>query len=1272
MSASHVEDSITRAEALRRTDAQLARRPSLSIFLASLDATSRAAGLPPARCVWHNKLWKYAARRWSLPELLAALKAVDGAGFAEVVRLSGARSSAATALGLFREGRALGWCDGDGGAAAAAMAWTHDRARQGAQADALWKELHALADAGEIDAAAIRKAGGVKDWDLRKNGTDARCLSVFEARVEVFGLEVASKARRRPRAACAAYVRLRDGDGDGDEATIQERKDDVPVRWLGVARGATRRKLPRRMFTAACRAASGARDARFARRVAMDMAMDGVAPDSYAVASLSSLIGASGSPADADAAGDVLARARDSGVELGGAAWSCAVGAACRAGRTEEALSLLAEMRDAPFMRLWPSCPTQSESADRESRVTDPAIPRADSASSGFARWTMDARAARKAEAERRAAAPAYAQAMHALCDAGRAREALAVHDAMTSAGVYALANPPHYRALFKALRLAGGDGGAPLAPRKAAAAAVADAVRAATAASEAQSAIAVSEEASEEHTSEKHTSATNGEGRRETPSSPSTARDAASSPSRGMAAAMSLTQKKYAGEAIRATLQIAAEAGFPDVSSEARARLRWARLTPHPDDLELTLEAYARAGDARGAVAHWNANRRALLAEAEAEASPDSRFAANESARSHSSWEVGADGVVVLGCEPTRRAWTAAIKAHCDLDEPSEAAALLREAVESEARRGAGPRVPRGGAGLSRVRGGGASASGDVNKPSDVNKHRGVERVAFNVVASAYARARAPRRAEDLLWLMDAAGVRPDEVTYNAVIGAYAAAARPAASSSPRRRRLETFECGGAHDGGDLSMIELALDTDVRFRTGRGTTLNAAPDEDFARDDDVPDEETPVEAAFRLVREMRSKRVGLSPSRRTWTAVLTVCARAGEAARADEAFERMRAMGIAPDRRAWTALIKAHAAGGDLRSAADAYWRMRDAGVVPDEATLSAALAAGPARDGARMDAAAAMALYRDARALDVRPNNEGFRRLTGIWVDQAFDGSNGASAELPARDARTDSAVSPERGRSTETTETAETIPTFVTDAETGDAGKTARPRTTAPDFMLASLVDDDAEARRGDDEKGSRDEKNASNSNRRPLVDVHGLSTVETRAAVLSVLQALRERRRARLAVSGDLVVVTGSPRRDPRQRERGDVAALHGVQSETSLRDAVKGLARDLDLRVEDVERNAGRLVVRERDLLEWLDRDREAPRGRGADATREASSESWPPERTAARFSPAPTRADAGAPASLPRRRRASRRRSRARDVPGLEGALKEWLRENDA
>ena len=1263
MSASHVEGRITRAEALRRTDAQLARRPSLSAFLASLDATSRAAGLPPARCVWHNKLWKYATRRWSLPELLAALKAVDGAGFAEVVRLSGERASVATALGLFREGRALGWCDDDGGAAVAAMAWRHDGARQGAQADALWGELHALADAGKIDVAAIRKAGGVKDWDLRKKktGTDRRDgrsrPSVFEARAEVFGLEVASKARRRPRAACAAYARLRDGDGDeGKDGAVSVSGDGSAFRWLGVARGATRRRLPKRTFTAACRAANGARDARFARRVAVDMAMDDVVPDSYVVASLCSVIGASGSPADADAAGDVFARARDAGVPLGGAAWSCAVGAACRAGRTREALALLAEMRDCGwFMRLWPSCPTQSQEDQRDTSGPegvetrgrgqgDPGEPRA----SPLERWTVDARAARKAEAERAAAAPAYAQVMHALCSAGRARDALAVHDDMTSAGVYAPANPPHYRALFKALRLAGGDGGAPLAPRKAAAAAVADAVRAATAASEAQSALAVSEDAREDDVGD--------EGRRESstressPSSPplSSARDAASSPSRGMAAAMSLAQSRFAGEAIRATLQIAAEAGFPDVSSEARARLRWARLAPQPDDLELTLEAYARAGDPRGAVAHWNANRRALLAES---------VAADSAEAGSKSWEVGADGVVVLGCEPTRRAWTAAIKAHCDLDEPSEAAALLREATQSEARRGAGGRT--------------AERAGGLAKPSDANKRRGVERVAFNVVAAAYARARAPRRAEDLLWLMDAAGVRPDEVTYNTIIGAYAAAARPAASASAsRRRRLETFSPNGDADGMD-EMIELALDTDVRFRADSAATRSSAsrrradggaafppsgarfaPDEDFARDDDVPDEETPVEAAFRLVREMRSERVGLVPSRRTWTAVLTACARAGDAARAGEAFERARAAGSSPDRRAWTALIAAHAAAGDLKRAADAYWRMRDAGVAPDEATLSAALAAGPPRDGAALDAAAAMALYRDARSLDVRPNNEGFRRLVGVWVDQAFDGSLPGGSPPGASDAEEATPVAHARSPR------ASRAPAAGNDA-----------RASAPDFMLASLVDDDASEREraaaaaADDGAAVETTGDGDARARRPLVDVHGLSTVETRAAVLSVLQALRERRRARLAVSGHLVIVTGSPR----TRARRD-----GAPAEPSLRDAVKGLARDLDLRVEDVEQNAGRLVIRERDLLAWLDRDRAAarPSGGGGGGGGAAEGEGRPsaaPEGTA----PTPTRGE-GAAARVPRRRRASRRRSRARDVPGLEGALKEWLRENDS
>ena len=182
-------------------------------------------------------------------------------------------------------------------------------------------------------------------------------------------------------------------------------------------------------------------------------------------------------------------------------------------------------------------------------------------------------------------------------------------------------------------------------------------------------------------------------------------------------------------------------------------------------------------------------------------------------------------------------------------------------------------------------------------------------------------------------------------------------------------------------------------------------------------------------------------------------------------------------------------------------------------------------------------------------------------------------------------------------------------------------------------------------------------------------------------ETRRCLRLKLPALRERRRARLAVSGDLVIVTGSPRARKSKHfsaagieQRGSVLG-GGVQSETSLRDAVKGLAKDLDLVVEDVEQNAGRLVIRERELLKWLDRDRAAAR-RGA-AVPERAAERSAAERTAVERTEKPRDDDddddvTRTAASLPRRRRASRRRSKSRDVPGLEGALKEWLRENDS
>ena len=125
---------------------------------------------------------------------------------------------------------------------------------------------------------------------------------------------------------------------------------------------------------------------------------------------------------------------------------------------------------------------------------------------------------------------------------------------------------------------------------------------------------------------------------------------------------------------------------------------------------------------------------------------------------------------------------------------------------------------------------------------------------------------------------------------------------------------------------------------------------------------------------------------------------------------------------------------------------------------------------------------------------------------------------------------------------------------------------------------------------------------------------MIDVHGLSVPETRAAVLSVLQALRERRKLGLAVHGCLVIVTGVGRRSP---------------SEPPLRDAVVKLAGDLKLSVDVADDNPGRVVAREATLLAWLDRDRNetwskerelvasvrVPRGKSSRSSRSSKSSS---------------------------------------------------------
>ena len=1177
-------DAITRREALARTEASLARNDDWRDVLATVTHAAQLSGLPPARCVRGPRLWGHAGARWDLPAVLAMLRSLDGADFACCVRLVGEKGGARDALEVYKEGVKAGYDAGDGGASRAAMAWVHDARGQGKHADALWTELHAEAEAGRVDPGeCARVAAGLNTWwknnksrgtkqqrrrrapasasedatndassSSKKNHSDTQTM-------EVYALEIASKSRKRPRAAAEAYARLSEWHRE---------------RWK--TQGRRSRITDVRVYTAACRAASALRDPRFARSVAVDViaASPRCVIDDYMVASLAPVIGRDGSTRSADVVEALFDSARrsngrsnvkltdvtdddasdddgDTTRRMGGAAWSCVIGALCRAGATGRASELLDEMADEPFMRRWPSCPTPGDAASTSTRssIFDMSVDEDGDDKDGdeaAAAWAADAKHARSAAAQRRAAAPAYAQLMHVLLNSSArrgAQRALDVHKKMAAHGIAAPENPRHYRALYKAMLRGGGLGGRRMSPMQAAAASVADAVVA----------------------------------------SDNLVGD--------------VDVKARAAAAARASLHVAAVAGLPDVASRTLENLRGAGVAPVPEDLELTLEAFERAGDAAGAVALWEANRAAL----DQLNGPSSAGGYNSDEREHmyDAMRVGLGG---LGCEPTRRAWTAIVKAYCEAGEPIGAQRLLEESVESTRRKiGQDRRRHKGGhKGSSATRGASRRFISRERNGQRNGQHDGVELIAFNLVAAAFGRLGDPRRAERVLRGMlddphgDGVVPMPDRVTYNTVIDAYATNARP--------KRV---------GGGDVSVAQPS-----RSQLNADSNSVDNPDSD-SPEFDPSSEEDPCDAAFRLLREMRSPKVRVEPCLKTWTSVLSACARSGDPHRAAEAFDRMRASGIAPDTKAWTALMQSHVSRGDLGATAEVYWRMRTEGVAPNEGTLGAALAAGRVGGG---DVSKLIAIYRDMRALDVRPNNRGFRQLTEMWVDQAFDD----------------------------------------VDEHGGGAGSDGDGVTHArvhPNFMLADVlgpnVDGPAEsiasravARSGDASGNGLDDSGN-------LIDVHGLSVPETRAAVLSVLQALLERRRSGLGVHGNLVIVTGVGRSTP---------------SEPPLRDAVVKLAGDLKLEIDIAPTNPGRLVAKEATLLTWLDRDR---------------NETWSKEREL--VASVPTRkirtgnrtdkTGGGRRGGNGGQRRYVGRRGRGAPRPtpttgGLDSALRQWLDEN--
>ena len=253
---------IARREALARVEASLNRNDDWRNVLAVIEDASRASGVPPARCVRTTRLWGHAGARWDLPAVLAVLRALDGADFAACVRAVGEKGGARDALEVYKEGIKAGYHRDDGGASRAAMAWVHDGIGQGKQADALWVDMHAEARLGRVDVAkCARVAAGLNNWNRGARGrsipsVSASCAdddgttetreSIIESIVEeVYALEIASKARRRPRAPPRMRTRA--------SATAAERiARNSSLRWRIPARTARRIRRFGPRFPRAC------------------------------------------------------------------------------------------------------------------------------------------------------------------------------------------------------------------------------------------------------------------------------------------------------------------------------------------------------------------------------------------------------------------------------------------------------------------------------------------------------------------------------------------------------------------------------------------------------------------------------------------------------------------------------------------------------------------------------------------------------------------------------------------------------------------------------------------------------------------------------------------------------------------------------------------------------------------------------------------------------------------------------------------------------------
>ena len=293
------------------------------------------------------------------------------------------------------------------------------------------------------------------------------------------------------------------------------------------------------------------------------------------------------------------------------------------------------------------------------------------------------------------------------------------------------------------------------------------------------------------------------------------------------------------------------------------------------------------------------------------------------------------------------------------------------------------------------------------------------------------------------------------------------------------------------------------------------------------------------------------------APSLQTWSTVIDAYAEVRDADGAQGAFQRMCDEGIQPDAITYTSLIKAYVSVGRVGEADEIYKRMCVGAQeqLPRKKTYNT-LIRGFRESG---DVDRAMQLYQKMREQGFSPNNAEFRALLESSADMAC---------------MTLASESMESSRATfDQIEWSYLLPPAVRDR--------------------AQMREDQVAA----------------------CVDLHGLSTIEARAAVLCILRALMQLGRNGRTVQSDLVFITGAGNRSAQS-----CSSMDATESacDPPLRSAVTKLLRDeLHLNVDvpeekmavapdvnsDLHRprnpsNRGRLVIPKAVLEDWLRTKRE--------------------------------------------------------------------------